>query len=333
MSRSALRPAPLALGLSAVAAAILLQRRYAFRPSPAPRRPVVLITGAAGGLGTALARRYARHDARLILNGRNLAKLQETKTALLHEGVLRAPADCLLLPADLTDRGAVQGLIDQAFGHFERIDVLLNVAGVIEVGPIEDQTIDTFEHVMRNNFFSALYTTLTALPRLLEQTPLIPSGRGSEHRASIVNISSIGGKMAVPHLLPYTAAKFAMTGLSEGLHAELRSKGVRVITVCPGLMRTGGEDHAAFVGDVEKEKAWFELAAKTPGLSASVNTAADDIFRAEQRGAAEITISPQAWLAARIVGIAPGAVSTVSSLINSYLLPQPTAGPTTPQRA
>ena len=70
--------------------------------------------------------------------------------------------------------------------------------------------------------------------------------------------------MAVPHLLPYTASKFALTGYSEGLHAELRAKGVRVTTVCPGLMRTGSQVRAKFVGDVEKEKAWFDLGATHP---------------------------------------------------------------------
>ena len=334
MSRlTAIRPAPLALGLSALGAAFFLQRRWSERPSPAPRRPVVLITGGAGGLGMALARRYAHANARLILNGRNQDKLLQAKADLLSDGAIRDPDDCLLLPADLIHRSQVERMIDEAYARFERIDVLINVAGTIEVGPIEDQTIDTFETVMQNNFFSALYTTLYALPRLLEQRPLLPSGRGSKHRASLVNISSIGGKMAVPHLLPYTAAKFALTGFSEGLHAELRSKGVRVTTVCPGLMRTGGEDNATFVGDVEKEKVWFEWSAKTPGLSASVHTAANDIFHAEQRGAAEITISPQAWLAARLTGIAPGAVATISSLINSTALPAPVAGSTTPQPA
>ncbi len=330
---TAIRPAPLALGLSALAAAVLLQRRWSERPSPAPRRPVVLITGGAGGLGMALARRYARSNARLILNGRNPERLERARATLLREGHLRSAEDCLLLPANLIHRSEVESMINQAFARFERIDVLINVAGIIEVGPVEDQTIDTFEHVMQANFFSALYTTLYALPRLLGQRPLLPSGRGSSHRASIVNISSIGGKMAVPHLLPYTAAKFALTGFSEGLHAELRAKGVRVTTVCPGLMRTGGEDHATFVGDVEKEKVWFEWSAKTPGISASVDTAAADIFRAEQRGAAEITISPQAWLAARITGLAPGAVATVSSVINSVALPAPLPGSTEPQPA
>lgn len=271
----------------------------------------------------ALARRYARANALLILNGRNPEKLERVKATLLEEGLIKAPADCLVLPADLTKRDEVTLMIEKAFSHFERLDVLINVAGVIEVGPIEDQTIEVFEKVMQTNFFGALYTVMEALPRLLRQRPLHSEGRRSMHRASIVNISSIGGKVAVPHLLPYTASKFALTGLSEGLHAELRAKSIRVTTVCPGLMRTGGENHATFVGDVAKEKAWFLWSAKTPVIAASVTHSADRIFHAQQRGAAEITITPQAWLAARLTGIAPGFVAMASSGVNEYLLPAP----------
>ena len=293
-------------------------------PTASQRRRVVLITGAAGGLGMALARRYARENVRLILNGLDPEKLHRAKASLMAEGLIKAPADCLVLPADLTKKDEVAQMIEKAFGHFERIDVLINVAGVIEVGPIEDQTIEAFEKVMQTNFFSALYTTMAALPRLLAQRPLDPEGPRSKQRAAIVNISSIGGKMAVPHLLPYTASKFALTGLSEGLHAELRAKGIRVTTVCPGLMRSGGENHAKFVGNVAREKAWFMLSAKTPLIAASVTHSADRIFNAQQRGAAEITITPQAWLAARLTGLAPGLVAAASSVVNEYLLPAPT---------
>src|SRR6185437_15787698 len=125
--------------------------------------------------------------------------------------------------------------------------VLVNNAGVIQVGPIEAQSIQNFERAMQLHFFAALHTTWAALPHMRRQAPLA----GWNRRAAIVNIASIGGKVAVPHLLPYTASKFALVGFSEGLHAELRHKGIRVTTVCPGRMRTGGEEHAEFLGDAE----------------------------------------------------------------------------------
>jgi hypothetical protein len=139
--------------------------------------------------------------------------------------------------------------------------------------------------------------------------------------ASIVNIASIGGKVPVPHLLPYVASKFALVGFSQGLHAELRHKGVRVTTVCPGLMRTGSHVHARFVGDEQKESRWFTLAATTPVVAASVRHAANRIYSAVAAGRAEITITPQAWFAARIAGAAPATTQFVAALANEYLLP------------
>jgi short-subunit dehydrogenase len=146
---------------------------------------------------------------------------------------------------------------------------------------------------------------------------------GGKHRASIVNISSIGGKVPVPHLLPYVSGKFALTGFSEGLHMELRKRGIRVTTVCPGLMRTGGEDHAKFYGYPEKEAKWFKTSGKTPGLSASVKHAANRIYKAVAMGCAEITITPQAWVLARKHGMWPSAVQFAGSVVNEYFLPPP----------
>ena len=315
-SFNAARATRITVALSALSAAWCLRPRS---ETPSRHRPVVLITGGSSGLGLELARVYARAGARLILSSRTEEKLEAARSSLFADGSVKAPADLLLLPADLSDKAAAQRMIEIALGHLERIDVLINCAGVIEVGPIEDQPIEAFESAMRNNFFTALYTTQAALPHLLAQRHL----PGCRTRASIVNISSIGGKMAVPHLLPYTASKFALTGYSEGLHAELRSKGVRVTTVCPGLMRTGSQVRARFVGNVEKEKAWFDLGATTPGAAASVQHAAKRIRNAQRAGCAEITITPQAWLAARVTGLAPGVTALASSLANQYLLPAP----------
>jgi short-subunit dehydrogenase len=125
-------------------------------------------------------------------------------------------------------------------------------------------------------------------------------------------------------MLPYSAAKFALVGFSEGLHAELRHKGIRVTTVCPGLMRTGGEDHAQFVGDVEYERRWFMFAATTPGITVTADYAANRIFAAVSQGRAEITISPQAWLAARFGGVFPETLQFANALTSKYILPQGT---------
>jgi len=127
----------------------------------------------------------------------------------------------------------------------------------------------------------------------------------------------------VPHLLPYVAAKFALTGFSEGLNAELRNQGVRVTTVCPGLMRTGREVHAQFRGQASKERPWFQLAARMPLVAANVDHVANKILNAVDQARAEITITPQAWLAARFAGLAPEATQQVAAMVHAYLLPSP----------
>ncbi len=319
-SRSAFAPSILTGLVAGAATAGLAAAISALLPRRGPRGQVVLITGGGGGLGSALARRWAREDARLVLNGRTPDQPDQTRRALLAEGHVRNPDHILAVPADLTRLEDAERLIDTTLTRFGRIDVLINAAGIIEVGPFENQPVSAFRDAMDANFFSALHTITAALPHLLRQTPM----RSAHNRASIVNISSIGGKFAVPHMLPYVASKFALTGFSEGLHAELRSRGVRVTTVCPGLMRTGSEVRAHFVGNVDQERRWFDLGATTPVVAASVGHAANRIYNATIAGAAEITITPQAWLAARINGLAPGLTSIAGALANDLILPKPT---------
>jgi NAD(P)-dependent dehydrogenase (short-subunit alcohol dehydrogenase family) len=309
-SRAILHTAQILTGIAAAAAA------YALMPSPAKRRPgqIVLITGGSRGLGLALADRYGRSGAKLVLVSRSVEELTKARNTLIARKAVQSSDDVLLLPADLTDAAQAEMLIDHAISHFGRIDVLINNAGVIEVGPVENQPIVAYRRAMATNFFAALHTTHAALPHLLARN-------GIHGDAAIVNIASIGGKFAMPHLLPYVASKFALVGFSEGLHAELRHKGVRVTTVCPGLMRTGGEVHANYTGRTIKEQRWFKLAARTPILAASVTHAANKIYNAVAAGHAEITITPQAWLAARIAGLAPETTQYAASLVNELILP------------
>jgi len=318
--------ASVASAVVATGAAILVvravrNRKLALADPNAPR-PVVVVTGGSRGLGLAIATRFAAGSgtsapARLVLASRNLAELQQAQETLLAQYAHLRPEDFHLVAADLSKPEEARRLVSEAIERYGRIDVLVNNAGIIDVGPIESQTLDIFERTMQVNFFAALYTTWAALPHLRKQVPL-----SGTRRASIVSIASIGGKLAVPHMLPYSAAKFALVGFSEGLHAELRHKGIRVTTVCPGLMRTGGEDHVNIVGDVEFERRWFTLAAKTPGLSVSTRYAANRIFHAVACGRAEITISPQAWLAARFAGAFPETLQYLNAQTNQHILPK-----------
>jgi NAD(P)-dependent dehydrogenase (short-subunit alcohol dehydrogenase family) len=310
-SRTALHTAQVFTGIIAAAAAYAIKSRPTKRPGQ-----VVLITGGSRGLGLALAERYGRSGAKLILAARDVEELIGARQTLLDREAIQSPYDVLLIPADLTDASQASMLLDHAVSHFGRIDVLINNAGIIEVGPVENQPLAAYHRAMATNFFAALHCTSAALPHLLRRNPI-------HGDAAIVNIASIGGKFAMPHMLPYVASKFALVGFSEGLHAELRHKGIRVTTVCPGLMRTGGEAHADYTGQTKKEQRWFTLAARTPILAASVRHAASKIYSAVAAGRAEITITPQAWLAARLVGLAPETTQYLASVANHLLLPAP----------
>ncbi len=316
--------APVLASLAALAGAacLLVSRTRRGTSEEADRSgDVVLITGGSRGLGLALARRFGKSGARLVLAARNPEELDNARQTLLHEGCVESADNILLVPTDLTNLAEVQNLIDQTYARFGRLDILVNNAGIIEVGPIENQPLEAFDRAMNTNFYAALHTIQAALPRLLAQA------KRNGRRASIVNISSIGGKIPVPHLLPYVASKFALTGFSEGLHAELRLKGIRVTTVCPGLMRTGSSIQAEFTGQAEKEFRWFNAGAKTPIVAASTEHAANRIFNATRAGCAEITITPQAALAARIHGLSPSTTQFVAALANQYILPAATPTP------
>ena len=312
--------APLALICTAIgvtATAVALTR--ILTATPPPEGAVVLVTGGSRGLGFAIASRFAQRPVNLVLAARSLPARQHAQQSLLEKHPHLRPENFYLVAADLAKPEDCQRLVNEAFARFGPVDLLVNNAGIIEVGPIEALTADLFEHTLRINFLAAMQTTWAALPRLLTQTP----GPGWKRRAAIVNISSIGGKIPVPHLLPYTAAKFALTGFSEGLYAEVKGRGLHVLTVCPGVMYTGGEDHAHFLGDAEAERKWFQFAAKTPRIAASPEYASNRIFNALAQGRSEITITPQAWLAARFAGLFPETLQSINRLTNDYILPKP----------
>ena len=143
----------------------------------------------------------------------------------------------------------------------------------------------------------------------------------------IVNITSIGGKVAFPHLLPYAAAKFASTGLSEGLRPELARDGITVTTIVPGLLRTGSYFNALFKGNKAGEFAWFSIGDNLPGGSISAERAAREIVSATRRGDAERILSIPASLLSRAQGLAPNVTSGLLTLINNLVLPAPSDEP------
>ncbi len=318
MRRSSSSPIVLASAAVGAAYGLFALTRRALA-TPPPGGAVVLVTGGSRGLGFAIASRFAQRPVKLVLAARKFDELEEAQQRLLQQHPHLRPEDFYLIAVDLAQPSECQRMINEAFARFGRIDVLVNNAGIMEVGPIEALSADVFEHTMRINFLAVMQGIWAALPRLLTQAP----APGWKHRAVLVNISSIGGKFAAPHLLPYSAAKFAVTGFSEGLYAELAGKGIHVTTVCPGLMRTGGEAHADFHGNKQAEQRWFDFCAKTPGIATTPAHAAQRIFNAVAQSRPEITITPQAWLGARFAGLFPETLQYLNRLTNDYLLPKP----------
>jgi short-subunit dehydrogenase len=173
----------------------------------------------------------------------------------------------------------VQRLVAATIADLGSIDILVNCAGIIQVAPLASLTLADFQQAMAANFWGVVHATMAVLPHML--------GRGT---GRIVNITSIGGKVAVPHLLPYDCAKHAAVGFSEGLGAEIARDGISVTTVVPGLMRTGSHRFAKLKGKRELEYAWFSTAATTPGLAMSAARAARHIVRAAKRRDREVVL-------------------------------------------
>jgi NAD(P)-dependent dehydrogenase (short-subunit alcohol dehydrogenase family) len=202
-------------------------------------------------------------------------------------------------------------MVEVVTRHFGRIDVLVNNAGVIQVGPVEEMTLEDYEQAMAVHFWGPLYTTLAVLPQMRARR----DGR-------VVNVSSIGGKIGVPHLVPYSASKFALAGLSDGLRAELAKDGIVVTSVFPGLMRTGSPRNATFKGRHRAEYAWFAISDSLPVTSINAERAASQIIDACRRGRAELVITTQAQLAVKFRALFPEAAADLLAVVNR-LLPGP----------
>jgi NAD(P)-dependent dehydrogenase (short-subunit alcohol dehydrogenase family) len=264
---------------------------------------VVLITGGSRGLGLALARRLLLEGARVAICGRDPETLERARADLERSG-----HPVLALPCDVTVRASVAGAVDAVTRRLGPIDVLINNAGTITVGPVDAMRLEDFEDALAVNFWGALHAILAVVPDMRRRR----SGR-------IVNVASIGGKIPIPHLLPYTASKFALVGLSEGLRAELARDGIRVTTVCPGLMRTGSPRHAWFKGRHRREYAWFSISDSLPGLSMDPDRAAAEIVEAARRGEAERVLSAPARIGSKAHALFPGLSAGVLAAVNAWM--------------
>ena len=292
--------------MAGIGAALVTRARRAARAIDFSGRSIVIV-GGSRGLGLVLARQFAREGARLTLVARDPDELERAR-----QEIARTGARVAVVPCDIRERSQVDRAIARVIEDVGSIDVLINDAGVIQVGPVEHMTLGDFEDAMATHFWGPLFAIHAALPYLRRS-----------RAARIVNISSIGGKIAVPHLLPYSASKFALTGLSEGLHAELAKAGIHVTTVCPGLMRTGSTYNATFKGQHRREFAWFHVADSLPGLTISAERAAAKVIDACRHADAELIITPPARLAVILNAVCPRTMACAMAFASRLL---PTAG-------
>jgi short-subunit dehydrogenase len=290
-----------ALGVGGYLAYRALAPRYDFRGKH------VVITGGSRGLGLVMAREFAKAGARLSICSRDHDELARAADDLSHYGAAPVAVEC-----DITARDRVREFIAVARRKNGPVDVLVNNAGVIRVGPLETMRDEDFEQSLQTHFWAARHAVAEVAPEM--------KARGT---GRIVNIASIGGKIGVPHLLPYCAGKFALVGFSQGLRAELARHGVVVTTVCPGLMRTGSPINAEFKGRHEGEFAWFTLGDSLPGASMSAERAARKILAACARGDAEVVLGLPAKLAVAAQAVAPNLTSALMALANRYVMPAP----------
>lgn len=282
----------------------------------APVAPVALVAGASRGLGLLISAELVARGHRVHGCARDREELDRAE-ALIRRSEVGAVArqssasepdrprgSFVGHVCDVTDSDAVAAWVEQVRAAEGRVDVALHVAGIIQVGPVESTTLGHFRAAIDTMLLGPVHLCLAVLPTMLE------AGAG---RIGVV--SSVGGVVSVPHLLPYSVAKFGAVALSEGLQSELSGTGVTATTIVPGLMRTGGHTHAQFVGDAAKDYAWFAPGASLPLLSISAERAARRIVDAVLAGRSQVELTPLTWVGRRVHGLAPGTTSRVLGLV------------------
>lgn len=183
---------------------------------------VVLVTGASAGIGRALALAFARRGARLVLVARNVERLEAVRRE-----IEPYTADILIVPADLTDEAQLQQVIEQTLAHFGRIDVLVNNAGILLGGPLQEQNPVQIEQLLRLNLWVIIRLSQLVLPHML-----------SRRDGYILIVGSGLGRNAAPFVTTYVASKFGLSAFTDALRRELDRTGVHLTLVQPSWTDT-----------------------------------------------------------------------------------------------
>jgi len=208
---------------------------------------VVIATGATSGIGRAVALRFAKASARVVAVGRNRSALEDVSSEIKSAG-----GECLTLAADVANESEGRLVIDATINEFERLDVLVNAAGHISTGSIEDTTLSAWDAMMNVNLRAVFQLMQTATPHLIKT------------KGNVVNISSVTGLRSFPGVLAYCVSKAGVDQLTRCAALELAPKGVRVNAVNPGVVITeihkrGGMSQDNYANFLEHSKTTHPL--------------------------------------------------------------------------
>lgn len=257
---------------------------------------VVVVTGAASGIGQALARDFARRGAKLALSDVNIDGLNS-----LAEELRRSGATVMADRLDVADREAFFAYADKVIGEMGGADVVINNAGVALVGSIASLPIDQIDWLMGINFWGVVHGTKAFLPHMTEKKA-----------GSIVNVSSVFGLIGVPGQGAYCAAKFAVRGFTETLRQEMHGSGVHIGCVHPGGIKTNIAKSARVVelpAGAESAEAiarrFEDVARTTPAQAAAT------IIRGIEKRSTRILIGPDARVISGLARLLPVAYANL----------------------
>jgi NAD(P)-dependent dehydrogenase (short-subunit alcohol dehydrogenase family) len=203
---------------------------------------VAIVTGASSGIGRATALRFAKEGARVAVTARRKDRLDEVA-----EEIAKVDGAALAIAADVTVAGDRQRIVEETLSTWSQLDVLVNAAGIIAFGTIEDTTLEDFQKMFDINVVSIFHLMNLSMPHLLET------------KGNVVNVSSVNGLRSFPGVLAYCSSKSALDQLTRCSALEMASKGVRVNAVNPGVVvtelhRQGGLDEEAYAAFLERSK-------------------------------------------------------------------------------
>jgi len=208
---------------------------------------VALITGASSGIGAATAVLFSKLGANVSLTGRNVENLQKTAEACQQAAAEQNQKKPLLIQADLMSEDDTSKLVDKTVSEFGKLDILVNNAGVLEMGTIENSSLEQYDRIMNVNVRAIYQLTMLATPELVKT------------KGNVVNISSVNGIRSFPGVLAYNISKAALDQFTRCVALELAPKQVRVNSVNPGvtiteLQKRGGLSEEAYANFLEKSK-------------------------------------------------------------------------------